>query len=137
MPQNLVLPLLLGVFAVMLFVQSRNRRKQAAAMASALEPGCEVVLTSGIYATVDAIADDRLIVTTAGTTTIEIARGAIVRITRPASENKTPTSAAASKVASSKAATSVAPKATSSRTASKKPAAKTPVKKSPAKEAKN
>lgn len=133
MPQNLVLPLLLGVFAVMLFVQSRNRRKQAAAMASALEPGCEVVLTSGIYATVDAIADDRLIVTTAGTTKIEIARGAIVRITRPASENKANTSAAASKVAAAKAA----PKASSARAAAKKPAAKTAVKKSPAKEAKN
>ena len=119
MPQNLLPVLLIAVFAVMLFVQSRNRRKQAAAMAASLEPGCEVVLTSGIYATVDAIADDRLMVTTAGSTKLEIARGAVVRVTKTAADN-TPAKAstAASKVAVSKAA------------------AKTPAKKAPVKESK-
>ena len=127
MPQNVMLFILLGVFAVMLFVQSRNRRKQAAAMASSLEPGCEVVLTSGIYATVEAIADDRLIVTTAGSTKLEIARGAIVRITKSASDNKPKTSSATAKVAASRAAKPVA----------KKPATtKAPAKKAPAKDTK-
>ena len=110
MPDNLLPILLIAVFAVMLFVQSRNRKKQAATMAAALEPGCEVVLTAGIFATVEAIADDRLIVTTAGSTKLEIARGAVVRVTKAASENKIPAAKTAPKkaVASSAAAKRVA-----------------------------
>jgi preprotein translocase YajC subunit len=110
MPDSLLPVLLIAVFAVMLFVQSRNRKKQAATMAAALEPGCEVVLTAGIFATVEAIADDRLIVTTAGSTKLEIARGAVVRVTKSAKDNKgvAPKPAAKKPVASSTAAKRIA-----------------------------
>ena len=100
MPQNLLPVLLIAVFAVMLFIQSRNRKKQAAQMAESLAPGCEVVLSAGIFATVDAIADDRLIVTTAGSTKLEIARGAVVRVTKSAADNQSSSKPAATKVAS-------------------------------------
>jgi preprotein translocase YajC subunit len=79
---------LLAVFAVLLWNQSRNRKKQAQQLAAALEPGCEVMLSSGIFAVVEAIADDRVIVTTAGSTKLEVVRGAIVRVTKPASVAK-------------------------------------------------
>lgn len=83
------LPLvLLAVFAVLIWNQSRNRKKQAQQLAAALEPGCEVMLSSGIYAVVDAIADDRLIVTTAGSSKLEVVRGAVVRVTKSAAEAK-------------------------------------------------
>jgi len=121
MPQNLLPVLLIAVFAVMLFVQSRNRRKQAAAMSESLEPGCEVVLTSGIYATVEAIADDRLIITTAGTTKLEIARGAVVRVTKTAADNKPVSVSSATRKVAVKKATPAKPVA----------------KKAPAKESKN
>jgi len=124
MPQNFMLFVLLGVFAVMLFVQSRNRRKQAATMAASLEPGCEVVLTSGIYATVEAIADDRLIVSTAGSTKLEIARGAVVRITKSAADNKPKATPSTSKTAAAK---------TTAKSPAKTPSTKTGAAKSPAK----
>jgi preprotein translocase subunit YajC len=106
MPENLLPVLLIAVFAVMLFVQSRNRKKQAAQMAESLAPGCEVVLSAGIFATVDAIADDRLMVTTAGSTKLEIARGAVVRVTKSAADN------APSKPVAAKAATKTSSAAT-------------------------
>lgn len=111
------LPLvLLAVFAVLIWNQSRNRKKQAQQLAAALEPGCEVMLSSGIFAVVDAIADDRLIVTTAGSSKLEVVRGAVMRVTKSAAEAKSVTKkpAATTSRAAAKRTTTVA----------KKPAAK-------------
>jgi preprotein translocase YajC subunit len=107
---------LLAVFAVLLWNQSRNRKKQAQQLAAALEPGCEVMLSSGIFAVVEAIADDRVIVTTAGSTKLEVVRGAIVRVTKSAAESK-PAVKTPAATASRAAAKRSAP-------AAKKPAAK-------------
>ena len=105
---------LLAVFAVLLWNQSRNRKKQAEQLAAALEPGCEVMLSSGIFAVVEAIADDRLIVTTAGSTKLEVVRGAVLRVTKPAAEVKPAAKKTTTSRATAKRSTAVA----------KKPAAK-------------
>jgi len=107
---------LLAVFAVLLWSQSRNRKKQAQQLAAALEPGCEVMLSSGIFAVVEAIADDRVIVTTAGSTKLEVVRGAIVRVTKSAAQAKPAVKKPAA--TASRAATKL------STPAAKKPAAK-------------
>ena len=71
---------LLAVFVGLLFVQSRNRKKQAAQLQEGLKPGSEVMLTSGIIGVVDAVAGDRVVLTTAGSTKLEVASGAVMRI---------------------------------------------------------
>jgi hypothetical protein len=74
------------------------------------------MLSSGIFAVVEAIADDRVIVTTAGSTKLEVVRGAIVRVTKSAAESK-PAVKTPAATASRAAAKRSAP-------AAKKPAAK-------------
>jgi preprotein translocase YajC subunit len=105
------LPLaLLAVFVVLIWNQSRNRKKQAQQLAASLEPGCEVMLSSGIIASVEAIAEDRVIVLTAGSTKLEVVRGAVVRVTKSASEAKSDAKKAAAKPRTAASTKKVAPK---------------------------
>jgi preprotein translocase subunit YajC len=111
---TLFLIVMVGFMGLLMWNSSRNRKKQAAALAEKLAIGAEVMLGSGIYGTIEAIADDRIVVKS-GTSTLEVARGAISRVTKSAEENKP--------AVKSVAKTSVA---------SKKPVAKKPVAKKPA-----
>ena len=114
MDQYLLLGML-AVFVGLLFVQSRNRKKQAAALQENLKPGSEVMLTSGIIGTVEAVAGDRIVIVTAGTTKIEVASGAVLRVikteTAPAAAASNAAKRASRAVAAKKAPT--APKAKS------------------------
>ncbi len=120
---TLFLIVMVGFMAVLMWNSSRNRKKQAAALAEKLAIGAEVMLGSGIYGTIEAIADDRIVVKS-GTSTlevargaiarVEVARGAIARVTKSAEEN-----APAVKVVAAKKA---APAKAAAKPAAKKPA---------------
>ncbi len=112
---TLFLIVMVGFMALLMWNSSRNRKKQAAALAEKLAIGAEVMLGSGIYGTIEAIADDRIVVKS-GTSTLEVARGAIARVTKSAEEN-------------SPAVKVVAAKKTTPAKAAAKPAAKPAVKK--------
>ena len=94
---NYLLIGMLAVFVGLLFVQSRNRKKQANQMQEGLKPGAEVMLTSGIIGTVVAVAGDRVIITTAGTTKIEVASGAVLRVLKSVEVSSKSTAAAVKK----------------------------------------
>ncbi len=113
------IPLLIaGAMIVFMITSSRKRKAAAAQMASKVAPGAKVMLSSGIYAEVISVADDRAVVKSAGSTSLEVAKGAIVRVIENAPEKKsTPAKSAAPKAAATK---SVAKSAV-------KPAVKKPV----------
>lgn len=60
--------------------QSR-RQKELRSMQSSLSVGDEVMLTSGVFATVQAIEDDHVLVEIAPGVTIKVVRGAVGSIT--------------------------------------------------------
>jgi preprotein translocase subunit YajC len=75
------LPLLLFVlvYVVVILPQGR-RRKQAAALQRAVEPGSKVILTSGLYATVIEIDDDAIVVEAAPGVQLRYAKAAVLRV---------------------------------------------------------
>lgn len=75
------LPLLLFVlvYVVVILPQGR-RRKQAAALQRAVEPGSKVILTSGLYATVVEIDDDAIVVEAAPGVQLRYAKAAVLRV---------------------------------------------------------
>lgn len=121
MDQYLLLGLL-AVFVGLLFVQNRNRKKQAAALQENMKPGSEVMLTSGIIGTVEAVAGDRIVIVTAGATKIEVASGAVLRVLK--TEVAAPTAANSTNRASRAAAAEQAAATVASPKAKVKPAAK-------------
>jgi len=83
------LPLLIaGAMIVFMITSSRKRKTQAAEMASKVAVGATVMLSSGIYGEITNVTDDRIIIKSAGTTTLEVAKGAVVRVVDNAPEKK-------------------------------------------------
>jgi preprotein translocase subunit YajC len=75
------LPLLIaGAMIVFMVMSSNKRKKQAAEMQTKVVVGAQVMLSSGIYGEIKSIADDRVVIKSAGTTTLEVARGAVLRV---------------------------------------------------------
>jgi preprotein translocase subunit YajC len=64
------------IFWLLIIRPASKRQKQIAALQSALSVGDDVVLTSGVFATVTEIADDHV--------AVEIAPGVVVRVVRGA-----------------------------------------------------
>ena len=78
-PNDLILLVFVaGLFALM-WNNGRKRKKAAAELQNNLVAGTEVMLSSGIFATVVAVAEDRITVTS-GTSTLVVAKGAIMRV---------------------------------------------------------
>jgi preprotein translocase subunit YajC len=75
------LPLLLFVlvYVVVILPQGR-RRKQAAALQRAVEPGSKVILTSGLHATIVEIDDDAIVVEAAPGVHLRYAKAAVLRV---------------------------------------------------------
>ncbi len=117
--------LLIIVFALFMFMQSRKAKRNAQDLENSVQLGAEVMLGGGIIAVVDAIAGDRVLVTTAGKTQIEVTKRAIVRVLAAPSEVKVQAPAAAKNPAAAK----VAAKKPAAKTATKKPATKATAKK--------
>lgn len=113
------IPLLIaGAMIVFMIMSSRKRKAQAAEMASKVAVGATVMLTSGIYGEVTSLSDDRVVIKSAGSTNLEVARGAVARVVENAPEKK-PVAAKTAAKPTAKAA----PKA-AAKPAAKKPAAK-------------
>lgn len=90
-----LLPLLLLLVLLYLLVlrPARKRARDAASLQSALSAGDEVMLTSGIYGTVVAVADDRASVSVAEGVVLTVHRGAVGQILRDEPSTAAATSA--------------------------------------------
>jgi preprotein translocase subunit YajC len=78
-PEDLILlAFVAGLFALM-WNNGRNRKKAAQELQDNLAVGTEVILSGGIFATIAAVEEDRLTVKS-GTSTLVVAKGAIVRV---------------------------------------------------------
>jgi len=75
---NQYLPLILvGAMLVFMIFNGRKRKAQMAEMASKIQAGAKVMLTSGIYGEIVSIDDDRVKIKS-GTSTLEVAKGAVL-----------------------------------------------------------
>ena len=82
---DFLLPVLLIAFmGFILYNSSRQRKRQAALIEAASVVGTEVMLSSGIYGTITAIDGDRVTLKS-GTSTLVVAKGAIMRTVNVAS----------------------------------------------------
>lgn len=83
------IPLLIaGAMIVFMITSSRKRKAQAAQMASKVAVGAKVMLSSGIYGEITNIIEDRVVLKSAGSTSLEVAKGAVVRVIENAPEKK-------------------------------------------------
>jgi preprotein translocase subunit YajC len=73
---------IVAVFWLLIIRPQKQRQKAMAQLQSELGVGEQVMLTSGIYATVVAIADDHAVVEVSPGTTLKVARGAIGAVIR-------------------------------------------------------
>lgn len=81
---DFLLPVLLIAFmGFILYNSSRQRKRQAALIETASVVGTEVMLGSGIYGTITAVDADRVTLKS-GTSTLVVAKGAIMRTVSPA-----------------------------------------------------
>lgn len=79
--KNFALPVLffVVVYVVLVLPQGR-RRRQAAALARAVEPGSRVLLTSGLYGIVVEIEDDTIILEASEGVHLRFAKAAVLRV---------------------------------------------------------
>ena len=70
------------VFWLLIIRPASRRQKDLVRLQSSLAVGDHVILTSGVYATIDAIADDHLMVRIAPEVTIKVARAAVGSVLR-------------------------------------------------------
>lgn len=81
---------MLGLIALLIFFMFRNGRKRQQAMQelqAGLRPGAEVMLQSGIFATVDSLDEENSRVSvTSGTSTFVVHRNAVSQIVSPVEE---------------------------------------------------
>ena len=75
--KNFALPLLIVVVYVMFIVPQARRRKRATALRREVEPGAEVMLTSGLYGTVVEIDGDIVVIEVADGVRLRYAKGAV------------------------------------------------------------
>jgi preprotein translocase subunit YajC len=68
----------------LLLVRPQSKRQRALReLQGSLEPGQEVMLTSGLYGVVERIAEDRVDLRVADGVTIQVARGAVANVVPP------------------------------------------------------
>ena len=79
------------LFWLLLIRPQAKRQKALAALQGGLEPGNEVMLSSGLYGVIDRIVDDRIHLRIAAGVTIEVARGAVANVVPPAEPTTGPT----------------------------------------------
>jgi preprotein translocase subunit YajC len=77
---SLLLPAIAVLFYIVIVVPQSRRRKQAAMLQRAVEPGSRVLLTSGLYAIVVEIDDDAIVVQAAPGVELRYAKAAILRV---------------------------------------------------------
>lgn len=80
------------VFWLLIIRPAQRRQKDIARLQSSLQPGDQVVLTSGVFGTITEIADTHLVVEIAPGVAIKVVRagvGSVVREQAPASDEST------------------------------------------------
>ncbi len=87
----LPLVLIVLVFWFLVMRPARRRQQQMSNVQSSLGPGTQVMLNSGIYGTVVAVADDSVRVEIAPGTVIKVARQAVVRVVEDTTGTANPT----------------------------------------------
>lgn len=101
---NLLMFGMIAVLLVFMFISSNKRKKAAAETASKVVVGAKVMLTSGIYGVITSITDDRIVIKSADSSSLEVARAAVARVVENASAKKPAAKPAAKKPAAKKAA---------------------------------
>ena len=130
-PDQLVMFAAIGFLVIMMFMNSRKRKKQQEELATALKPGAWVMLTSGIVGELVSIDDDRAVVETTPGTKLTVVKGAVARIVDAPAQPVVVAKPAVAKTASTKSV----PAEAVTKPAAKKPApvaAKKPDAKKPA-----
>ena len=105
----------IAFLVVMMFLNSRKRKKQQNEMAAALKPGAWIMTTAGVFGEVKQIEEDKVLIESTPGTSFIVIRGAVARVV-DAPVGFAPMAAA-------KTAT---PKPAAKKPAAKKPAAKKP-----------
>ncbi len=68
------------LFWFMIIRPQSRQRKAVLSMQASLEPGAEVVLTSGVYGTISRIEDDKVWLVVADGVTLTVAKGAVGQV---------------------------------------------------------
>ena len=72
----------------LLIIRPQSRRQKAVvAMQSALEPGSEVMLSSGIFGTLEQVEDDHVRLRVADGVTLKVIKGAVANVVPPEDEH--------------------------------------------------
>jgi len=89
--------ILIGGMVVFMVLSGRKRKAQAAEMSTKVVSGAKVMLSSGIYGEITSVSEDRITVVTAGTTKLEVAKGAVIRVVENAPVKKAAAKSTAAK----------------------------------------
>ena len=71
------------LFWLLIIRPASRQRKALSRLQSALEPGNQVMMSSGIFGTVEQITDDRVHLRVAEGVVVQVARGAINTVVKP------------------------------------------------------
>ncbi len=71
------------LFWFMIIRPQQRQRKAVQSMQASLEPGTEVMLTSGVYGTIVRIEDEKVWVDVADGVTLTVAKGAVGQVVQP------------------------------------------------------
>ena len=72
----------------LLIIRPQSRRQKAVvAMQSSLEPGSEVMLSSGVFGTLEQVEDDHVRLRVADGVTLKVIKGAVANVVPPADEH--------------------------------------------------
>lgn len=80
--------ILIGGMVVFMVLSGRKRKAQATEMATKVVTGAKVMLSSGIYGVISSVTDDRITLVSAGSTKLEVAKGAVIRVVENAPAKK-------------------------------------------------
>ncbi len=77
-----LLPIIgIGLLFWLLIIRPQSRRQKAVlAMQSTLEPGSEVMLSSGIFGTLERVEDDHVLLRVADGVTLKVVKGAVANV---------------------------------------------------------
>ena len=89
--------ILIGGMVVFMVLSGRKRKAQATEMATKVVAGAKVMLSSGIYGEVSSVIEDRITLVTAGSTKLEVAKGAVIRVVENAPAKKAAAKSTAAK----------------------------------------
>ena len=83
-----VLPIIgIALLFWLLIIRPQSRRQKAVrAMQSALEPGAEVMLSSGVFGVIEQIDDEHIRLRVADGVTLKVIKGAVANVVPPADE---------------------------------------------------